>query len=235
MTASSIAAELAKLEHSAVLELYELDATALGAGQYFFHAGTNALRAAVVWQGQAYSPFPVYAEGFEATHDGPLPRPRLRVANVDGIIGVLNRDYRNLQGARLVRRRVLAKFLDAVNFAGGVNATADPDAGYPDDVWRVDRKSHQDNEFVEYELGSPMDVAEVKLPRRQIIARICGWAYRSTECGYTGGPVAKDDDTATADPTLDKCGHRLTSCRLRFANNDLPFGSFPGAGQVREL
>lgn len=232
---SSIAAELAKLEHSAVLELYELDATALGAGQYFFHSGTNELRAAVVWQGQAYSPFPVYAEGFEATHDGPLPRPRLRVANVDGIIGALNRDYRNLQGATLIRRRTLVKFLDAVNFEGGVNASADPDAGYPDDPWRIDRKSHQDREFVEYELGSPMDVADVKLPRRQIIARICGWAYRSTECGYAGGPVAKVDDTATADPLLDSCGHRLTSCRKRFANDELPFGGFPGAAQVRQV
>lgn len=232
----TIAAELQKLEHTAVVELFELDATVLGGAQYYFHAGTNELRAPVVWQGQTYTPFPVQADGFEASHDGPLPRPRLRVANINGLIGAVNRDYRNLQGATLTRRRTLVKFLDAVNFAGGVNPSADPDAGYPDDVWLIDRKSHQDAEFVEYELGSPIDVASVKLPRRQIIARICGWAYRGTECGYTGGPVAKADDTATSNPALDMCGHRLASCRLRFGvGAELPFGGFPGAGQVRQL
>jgi lambda family phage minor tail protein L len=234
MTAS-IAAELARLEQSARLELFELDATALGGEAYHFHAGTNQLRSSVVWQGVTYTPFPVYAEGFEQQHDGPLPRPRLRVANVQGLIGVLNRAYNNLNGATLIRRRTLVKFLDAVNFPGGVNASADPLAGYPDDVWRIDRKAHQDAEFCEYELGSPIDVADAKLPGRALIARICGWQYRSAECGYSGGAVAKADDTATVVLSDDKCGHRLASCRLRFPGQELPFGGFPGCGQIRNV
>lgn len=231
----TLAVELTKLAHSARLELFELNATALGGEVYHFHAGTNQLRQAVTWQGIMYTPFPVYAEGFEQTHDGPMPRPKLRVSNIQGLIGVLNRSYSNLLGAMLVRRRTLVKFLDAVNFPGGVNPTADPLAGYPDDIWRIDRKSHQDDVMCEYELGSPIDVADAKLPGRAIIARICGWQYRSAECGYSGLPCAKADDTATAVSGEDKCGHRLSSCRLRFGDHELPFGAFPGAGQIRNV
>lgn len=234
MTTATLAAELTKLAHSARIELFELNAMALGGEVYHFHAGTNALRQPVTWQGVVYTPFPVYAEGFEQTHDGPLPRPKLRVSNIQGLIGVLNRAYNNLQGATLVRRRTLVKFLDAVNFAGG-NPTADPLAGYPDDIWRIDRKSHQDDVVCEYELGSPIDVSDEKLPRRQVIARICGWQYRSAECGYSGGPCAKADDTVTAVPAEDKCGHRLSSCALRFVGGELSFGAFPGAGQLRNV
>jgi lambda family phage minor tail protein L len=154
--------------------------------------------------------------------------PRLRVANVQGLIGVLNRAYNNLNGATLIRRRTLVKFLDAVNFPGGVNASADPLAGYPDDVWRIDRKAHQDAEFCEYELGSPIDVADAKLPGRALIARICGWQYRSAECGYSGGAVAKADDTATVVLSDDKCGHRLASCRLRFPRPGAALWRLPG-------
>ena len=36
------------------------------------------------------------------------------------------------------------------------------------------------------------------------------------------------------DAAKDKCGGRLTSCKLRFgANNPLPYGSFPAAGLIR--
>lgn len=71
------------------------------------------------------------------------------------------------------------------------------------------------------------------LPRRQIIPNICWWAYRGADCQYTGGPVARADDTATSDPQLDDCGKRLASCKLRFgAFAPLPFGGFPGAGRI---
>lgn len=232
---SALATELTRLAHSACIELFELNATVLGGEVYHFHAETNTLRQPVVWQGIVYAPFPVYAEGFEQTHDGPLPRPKLRVSNIQGLIGVLNRAYNNLQGATLVRRRTLAKFLDAANFPGGVNPSADPLAGYPDDIWRIDRKSHQDDVMCEYELGSPIDVSDVKLPRRTVIARVCGWQYRSAECGYSGGAVAKADGTPTGVMGEDKCGHALGSCQLRFGSGELPFGAFPGVGRLRNV
>ncbi|MCW5657453.1 MAG: phage minor tail protein L [Burkholderiaceae bacterium] len=231
-----MALNLARLEHGAVIELYELDATMLGGEVLRFHAGRNGLGGSVVWQGLTYEPFPIECDGFELAAQGPMPRPTLRVANVFGLIGVLVRQYKGLKGARLTRRRTLAKYLDAVNFEGGVNPSADPLAHYPDDVYQVDRQSQRDRALAVFELASPMDVAGVMLPRRQIVHGFCPWIYRGPDCGYTGAPVAKEDDSPTALLGEDKCGHRLSSCRLRqWPNNELSFGGFPGAGVVRNV
>lgn len=244
MSLNKIATEIGQLELSALVTLYELDATGLGGERLFFHNGTNQLSQPVVWQAQTYQPFPIEAEGFELRGEGPLPRPVLRVANVTGLISVLLRQYGRLQGAKLIRRRTHARFLDAVNFPGAINAQADPTAHYPDDTWIVDRVRSRNALVVEWELASPHDLEGIALPRRQVVATQCCWEYRGPDCGYTGEPVAKADDTPTADPAQDVCGRRLASCRLRWervlvpgqpVNKELPFGGFPGAGLVRNV
>ena len=79
---------------------------------------------------------------------------------------------------------------------------------------------------VTFELASKFDVAGQKLPKRQCIANICQWEYRSSECGYTGSNFFDMNDNAAA-----SLGKRLSSCKLRFGENDpLPFGSFPSVG-----
>lgn len=119
-------------------------------------------------------------------------------------------------------------------YTPGGNPTADPTQELPPDKWYIERKAVENNTTVQFELSSALDFGGVQLPRRTIIANQCPWAYRSAECGYVGGPVAKADDTATADSTLDTCGKRLTSCKLRFgAKNPLPFGGFPAAALTR--
>jgi lambda family phage minor tail protein L len=232
---TKIARDISTLEHSAELELFVLDATMLGGSIMRFHGGTNELMQPVVWQDETYQPFPIEADGFKQAADGPLARPVLRISNVYGLIGVLIREYRGLKGAKLTRKRTLAKYLDAVNFAAG-NPHADPYAEYPDDVWSLDRQSRRDKLLVEYELASAMDVAGVMLPRRQIIAASCvNVRYRGPDCGYTGPPVAKADDTPTSDAAQDQCSHSLTGCKLRWGTAELPFGGFPGAGVVRQV
>lgn len=233
---SSIAVQLATLQHDAIVEMLEIDTSNLGGGLYYFIGQTNQLKGSVVWQGTTYTPFPIEVEGFDVKSDGPLPRPTLKVSNVMGLIGTLCAQYDGLKGAQVTRRRTLAKYLDAVNFTGGVNPTADPNTHYPDEIWFVDRKASQAKDVVVFELVSPLDVGGAMLPRRQVIANVCIWVYREADCGYTGGPCAQEDDTPTTDPALDACGKRLSSCRLRtWPGNELPFGGFPGAGLVQQL
>lgn len=225
-------------EPGAVIELFVLDATALGGTISRFHAGRNVLEAAVVWQGETYTPFPIEASGFERNARGTLPRPKLVVANANGIIGLLVHTYDDLVGAQVTRKRTLGKYLDAVNFVGGVNADADPTAGWLDEVWYIDRKSAETKSTIEFELAAPWDVAGIVLPRRPVIANVCAWlaigGYRGAQCGYAGGAVAQADDTPTDDIALDRCGGRPLSCALRFgADGELPYGSFPSAGLVR--
>lgn len=228
---ATIAATVQTLEPGTVVELFELH---LQAEVLRFHAGVNALNQSVVWQGQTFQPMPVEASGFEMSGRGSLPRPKLRVANIDGIISQAMQEGDDLAGRKLVRRRTMARYLDAANFTGGVNPNADPTAEYPLDVYYVDRVADENPAYVEFELASAMDVAGLKLPRRQIIQNSCSWRYRSGECGYAGPPVADNFDVATTDSQLDSCGKRLASCKLRFgATAVLPYGGFPAAGLVR--
>ena len=233
----SIAQELQALEPSAKLVFYVVDATALGAFEvWYFHNGTNQLRQAVVWQGQQYQYIPVEADGFELRGDGPRPRPMLAVGDVNGVLAAQLRLYDDLSGARLTRKQTHARYLDAVNFAGGVNASADPSAEYPDELWFFDRVSSRDGTHVVWELVSPLDLEDVMLPARQVRNSICGSVYRSSECGYAGGPVATVDDVGTSNPALDECSRRVSGCKLRFgATAELPIDFFPGAGLIRSM
>lgn len=230
----SIASDIQKLSPSAIIELFELDATAFSGGLYRFHAGTNKLSSNVVWQGNTYTAFPIQASGFDYSGNGQLPRPKVAVANALGTITALVLNYDDLLGAKLTRKRTLAKYLDAVNFPGGVNPDADPNAEFADDVFYVDRKTTETKEVVEFELAAAFDVAGVQLPRRQIIQNVCVWKYRGTECGYNGSNYWNASDQSVGTLAQDVCGKRLSSCKLRFGTYaPLPFGSFPAAGLTR--
>lgn len=228
-----IASEVQLLEPTARIELFELDLTAFGQGIQRFHAGTNELIVPIVWQGNEYVSIPIHAEGFEHNGQGQLPRPKLRIANVQGVFFALLRETNDLIGCRITRRRTFARFLDAVNFPGG-NPEADPTAEFPQDIYFIDRKSSETKLIIEFELAAAIDLHGVQLPSRQIIQNSCPWRYRGGECGYAGGPIANVHDDPVSDMNLDVCGKRLKSCKLRFGEYGiLPFGGFPAAGLVR--
>lgn len=229
----SVAAEIQKLSPSAMVELFEVDMTALGDTIYYFHGGTNKLQQAVVWQGHTYTPWPVQASGFDHSSNGQLPRPKLSLANVNGTITAMVLLLNDCVGAKVTRRRTMLRYLDAVNFPGAVNVTADPTAYLPDDIFYIDRKAREDKTVIEFELTTSYDVSGVQLPRRQIVQNVCPWKYRGGECGYVGTNYFLADDTPTPFSNKDACGKRLSSCKARFGeNSELPFGGFPGSGLV---
>lgn len=227
----TIREDIQKLEPGAIVEMFDVH---VGVDVFRFHSGTNQLGGDLVWQGNEYLRFPIEADGFEWKGSGTLPRPKLRVANVTGLVGALVRENNDLVGCKVVRRRTFARYLDAVNFPGGVNPAADPNAAFPDEVYFIDRKATENAVVLEFELAAAMDVHGVLLPRRQVIQNVCTWRYRSPECGYAGGAVADINDAATSDMAADQCGKRLASCKLRFGDYaELPFGGFPAAGLIR--
>jgi lambda family phage minor tail protein L len=228
--------ELQSIAPSSIVELFELQLSAAIHGAstvYRFHAGTNATAANgdLVWAGNTYQAFPIEAEGFEYNGNGQLPRPRIRVSNIFGTITAIILAT-PLEGAKVTRVRTMARYLDAVNFTGGVNpfGTPDPAAECPREVYVIDRKSAENRDVVEFELAAAFDLVGVRAPKRQCISNVCQWVYRSAECSYSGTSYFTENDVAT---TLanDVCGKRLSSCKARFgATAQLPFGSFPGVG-----
>lgn len=115
-TPTTITSQLQKLNPNSIVELFELDLTDLGGDIYYFHAGTNGLTQNIQWQGQVYTAYPVKASGFEFTVNGQLPRPRLFVSNAFGTITSILLVYSDLIGAKVTRKRTLAKYIDWTNF-----------------------------------------------------------------------------------------------------------------------
>lgn len=261
MAVSIISGDLQAPSPSAIIELFELQLFTDIHGVndiYRFHAGTNLVdNGEVIWKGNAYLRFPVEADGFEYTGQGALPRPKIRISNIFGTITALLLSLPNgLEAARVTRIRTLARYLDTANFpapgnilleTGGVllleddsyfllepfNPTEDFSAEFPREIYYIDRKSAENREIVEFELASVFDLAGVRAPKRQCIANICQWVYRSTECGYTGTNYFDANDDSVGSVGLDVCGKRLSSCQVRFGTNaELPYGSFPGIGSA---
>ena len=227
--------EIQSLSPSSVIELFILDmSVTTSGGKRYFHAGTNEIRDSIVWQGVVYEPWPLKATGFDISGHGTLPSPKMSIANFGGSISAEVQANDDLVGCTVIRKRTLARFLDAVNFSSGVNPTADPSQFFPDESWFVEQKTLETFEVVEFELSSVFELMGVKLPYRQIIKNTCPWKYRGTECGYTG-PYFDKDDKQTSISGSDYCTKRLDSCRARknyFANGIIHFGGFPGATRV---
>ena len=173
---SKIFSNLQEINPSAIIELFTLQlVTAIHCANtiFRFHGGSNLnANGQIVWDGNSYLRFPIQATGF-AFQRGQLPRPKLSISNATGLISAIllsvnaQTTGNDLTGATVTRIRTLAKFIDAVNFADGTNATADNTAEFPQEIYVVDRKATETREVVEFELAAPTDLAGVRIPGRQ--------------------------------------------------------------------
>ena len=238
-----------KLEPGSIVQLFELDATELGADLLRFHA--YPLVGSIWWQGNEYTGWAVQVRGLELTSEGQQPRPTLSVSNIgykeDGepITGIFTAwalNFDDLVGAKVTVKKTLAKYLDAQNFPEG-NPEADPEEHFPDSVWFIEQRSSETPEQIDFELASALDFNGQQLPGRRIYANRCSWllidsktggGYRGAYCGYVGSNMFNEDGNPVTDPTQDKCGGRLSDCKKRFGEwQPVNFGSFPMADRLR--
>ena len=178
MSTAPIITDLQKINPSAIIELFTIttDATLHGSAQtYRFHNGTSLnANGDIVWASNTYTKMPIQAEGF-AFRKGQLPRPTLTVSNALGTITAILLNVNavttgnDLTGATVTRIRTLARYLDAVNFSGGTNplGTPDPTAEFPQEIYKIDRKSTENREIVQFELAAVFDLAGIRAPKRQ--------------------------------------------------------------------
>jgi len=232
---SAVSEELQKVAPSAIIELFQLqlvEGTHYATGNptgvvttYYFHAGTNQILGSLTWGGQAYAAYPVQMEGFEYTGSGQLPKPKLTIANLDSLLTLALLEVNaitpgnDLINARVTRIRTLKKYIDAVNFTGGTNPDADPQAEFPREIYFISRKETENRNVITWELSSAFDMQGIRAPKRQAIT-LCQWVYKSAECTYAGG--------------LPTCSKTLQDCEAHFGTQAiLPFGGFPGVGQFQ--
>lgn len=234
--------DLQAIAPSSVIELFELQLVAAlhgSADVWRFHAGANLnANGQVVWASNSYLRYPVEADGFEYSGQGSLPQPKLRVSNIMGTITALlltanaTTPGNDLIGAKFTRIRTLARYLDAVNFPGGVNpyGTPDPTAELPREVYTISQKNAESRDVVEFTLSSAFDLQNVRAPKRQCISNVCQWEYKSTECGWS--PLASFTGTysrSSQTVTVTKTAHGLANAAqvyLQFTSGSAVSGSY---------
>lgn len=223
---------LSAAQQDVLVDLWQVDLRPLGGRVFYFCNQVNERGTAVVWQGQAYEPYPIKADGFESTSQGAGNRPTLTVSNLLGLITGAADQFGQLVGVLVVRRQTYAKFLDAVNFQSGRNPTADPMQEVVG-KYLVERMTALNAETATFELAAPSESDGSVIPARIMLANTCCWQYRGEGCGYTGRAVADRFDMPTDDASKDVCSKTLTGCRARFgATAVLPFGGFPSSDKV---
>ena len=148
---------------------------------YLFHAGNNMKDSGdIIWQSNTYTRMPCKAEGFKYTGKGKLPRPTISFSNLLGtitaIIQLTNNatilPFTDLAGAKVTRRRTLARFLDEENFPSNVNpykvGSVDPTAEMPQEIYFIDRKVIENRDIVQFELVSTFDLIGIAAPKKLV-------------------------------------------------------------------
>lgn len=198
--------QLARLDPSSTITLFEIDTSSLVEDEglddterriFRFHNHAKLLGTSIWWgqdpQPNEYVAVPIAAEGFEITSRGMLPRPKLSVSvETDGIPFLASlknrlRDLGDLIGAKVIRIRTFAAFLNARNFQGQDvpdGFSPNPNRELPRDVYYIDRKSSETKSTIEFELVSVLDLEGVQLPFRRVITNRCQWRYRGLGCRY---------------------------------------------------
>lgn len=219
------------------VELIEVDATSIGGSVSRFI--TKAV-APVSWGGETFTPVDFETGGWEATGQGALPRPWIKVDNTRQALLYLVLGCNDLRMARVTRWRTYARYLDGM-------PDADPDIWISRDVYYVAQKKDQSKRYIEFELRCLMDLAGRQLPGRQFVRDWCARRYRvwnadagafvyahaDVACPYSGSACfdASGDICASFQ---DACGKRLSDCKLRFGSAaTLPFWGYPGAAISR--
>ncbi|ENS1195177.1 phage minor tail protein L [Escherichia coli] len=174
--------ECTRAEQSASVVLWEIDLTEVGGERYFFCNEQNEKGEPVTWQGRQYQPYPIQGSGFELNGKGTSTRPTLTVSNLYGMVTGMAEDMQSLVGGTVVRRKVYARFLDAVNFVNG-NSYADPEQEVIS-RWRIEQCSELSAVSASFVLSTPTETDGAVFPGRIMLANTCTWTYRGDECGF---------------------------------------------------
>jgi len=215
---------------SALVDLYILDATAVGGGRYYFtphyEGGSN-----IVFNGITYYALPVSFTGIEISGVS-VSRPRMQVSNINStFVGLINASN-DAVGCKVLRLRTFQKYIDG-------HAEADPSAQFPMQVFYIEQKTQQNSSIIEWELVSALDFGNRMLPKNKVLSycirryriyRNGAMNYSKSNCPYALPIYFTQDGSST---TIDKdvCSKKLSDCERRYPGQWLPFKGAPGISQ----
>ena len=186
----TLEADVQKGWHSAIVEMFDIDLTAITGDAADIFYFTNQLKpdeTKIQWKGHIYEALPLLSSGYETNTTGQIAQPVLTVANIFGTFTDVIKNLEDLVGGKVTRRRTFAKYLDG-------EPEADTLQEFPIDIYYIERKTEETALSITWQLNSVMDLEGLQLPRRVITQNHCLWRYRSSECGYAGPPVFNSND-----------------------------------------
>ncbi len=210
-----VLAEANKLAAQAILELYTLDATAIGGDIFYFHPGTNNQYLPIIFQDITYLPMPLEAKGFEMKSRGELPRPTISFANLRNVFTSLALGFNDLVGAKIIRRRTFANqitiagapsapltspafggggFGDSPLGGGGTSeAVTPPNVQFPIETFYINQKLSETKLMIQFELVTRFELDGYQLPRRQVVSNLCVAKYRGGDLCPFASPIVVAD------------------------------------------
>ncbi len=142
--------EINKLQNtSGYVELFKLDASAFGGPIYLFTNQQAADGGYVSFGGIAYTPIPIYAQGFDVTSTGTQPKPTLTISNVNKTLLAAVVGMGDLVGAKVTRIRTYEKFLD--------DGATPNSAAFTADKWLVEHTTTHDCSGIQWSLTTQLD------------------------------------------------------------------------------
>jgi lambda family phage minor tail protein L len=177
--------ELQNLENISIIELFELklvsglhysETNANPTISYKFHNGTNGISTDIRWQGETYTAVACDIEGFETGDNTVMARPTITfanaISNLSTILELVNQitPFNDLQKAEVIRKRTMARFLDAENFTDNINPFGSPDRSKELEPhhYQINKKVVENNEICSFELVNTIDFEDLFLPRKQV-------------------------------------------------------------------
>jgi lambda family phage minor tail protein L len=235
----SIAQTINTLELGAKVDLYELDLTPCGYDVQFYWTPSVKDGSRSLFQGGIeYVPRGVSIGKIGKTSQDQPPEPVLTIGNVDKGGNALLKQYGDLMGAKVTRRRTFAQFLDD-------GAYPDPNARLMDEIWYIEQKTLSNRTIIQFALKSTIDLDGTQIPNRRVLKNQCTRVYRlwdvtsgtflvspKNPCPYAGPNYFKRNGDPTTDPNYDVCSKDFQACNLRFGPGTLPGWFFPGAQRL---
>jgi lambda family phage minor tail protein L len=237
----AINSTLQELSPGGEVQLWTLDATVLGGGIYYFSQTKRPGSAGVTMGGQLFTGVPLEAAGFDWSTAAQAQRPSLKVPSFVALATTNARQYGWFIGATVTRQLTYERHLDD---------GSDPDttAIYRADVYTVARRSKHTIFEMEWELRAVTDITHREIPARRVLPNTCsrtyrrpdglgGFDYTNVTCPWgvddpDGGDYYDIENSATTAGN-DACRKTLAACKVRYADNSLPFYGMPGVGNIR--
>lgn len=148
---------------SAYIELYELDASAIGGSLHRFTNSIPETGNTITYDTHDYLLVPIEFSGLSVKSDGAPARPQMIIDNVSRILLSAVISLGDLVGAKLTRKRTFAKYLDN-------GSDPNPNA-YVDDVFFISQKTSHTASSISFELCSALELTDLKIPGRQCLKR----------------------------------------------------------------